>query len=87
MALLSHFNGFADRSLRPLGHPHMIVAGVGLEPTFVRLMRPLWYHLQASRTVVPLAGIEPATSCVSGRRANQLRYKSIDLYCQRGSNP
>ena len=53
----------------------------------LRLMRPLWYHLQASRTIVPLAGIEPATSCVSGRRANQLRYKSIDLYCQRGSNP
>lgn len=34
-------------------------------------------HRLASLTV-PLAGFEPATSALSERRANQLRYKGLD---------
>ena len=63
-------DGFADRPLRPLGHPHnILVAGVGLEPTSA-----------AYETAMETISNHPAINSTSGRiRTHDLLVRSETL--------
>ena len=64
------------------------VARAGIEPATFRFSGGRSYRLSylAGRHRVPaamatLTGLEPATSAVTGRRANQLRHRALLLSC------
>jgi hypothetical protein len=84
-----------------------VVARAGIEPATFRFSGGRSYRLSylarsarhVPRRLATLTGLEPATSAVTGRRANQLRHRAL-LYCvyycaprfrgaypQRDSNP
>ncbi len=78
-----------------------VVARGGVEPPTFRFSVGRSYQLSylavaglpagagsALPVVATLTGLEPATSAVTGRRANQLRYRALlRAYPQRDSNP
>ena len=46
-------------------------------PLFRRTLYRLSYRATGLVTLATLTGLEPATSAVTGRRANQLRHRAI----------
>ena len=83
----------------------LLVARAGIEPATFRFSGGRSYQLSyLARKALPclaematLTGLEPATSAVTGRRANRLRHRALlvplhqrycrDAYPQRDSNP
>ena len=64
---------------------NLTVARVGIEPTTFRFSGGRSYQLSylarrpgaKPKPLATLTGLEPATSAVTGRRANQLRHRAI----------
>ncbi len=72
-------NQVALKKEKPLIYKGFEVAGDGIEPSTSRFSVARSYQLSYPAEVIHKAiatqtGLEPATSAVTGRRANQLRY-------------
>ena len=57
----------------------MLAGAVGIEPT-LEVLETSVLPLNYAPKMAVRTGLEPATSCVTGRHSNQLNYQTMELF-------